>query len=38
MRAIEESFLKLHVKVLTMIKRAQQSLHRMDDIALKPKP
>ena len=38
MRAIEESLQKVHVEVLTMIKRAQQSLRRLDEIALKPNP
>ncbi|XP_022777606.1 uncharacterized protein LOC111319040 [Stylophora pistillata] len=38
MRAIEVSLQKVHVEVLTMIKRAQQSLRRLDEIALKPNP
>ena len=38
MRAIEESLQKVHVEVLTVIKRAQQSLRRLDEIALKPNP
>ena len=35
MRVIEGSLQKEHVEVLTMIKRAQQSLCRLDEIALK---
>ena len=37
-RAIEESLQKVHVEVLTVIKRAQQSLRRLDEIALKLNP
>lgn len=38
MKAIEESLQGVHVQVLNMIKRAQQSLRRLDEIALKPNP
>lgn len=37
-RVIEESLQKVHVEVLTVIKRAQQSLRRLDEIALKLNP
>ena len=36
MKEIEESLQGVHMEVLTMIKRAQQSLSRLDEIALKP--
>ena len=35
MKAIEESLQGVHIQVLDMIKRAQQSLRRLDEIALK---
>ena len=38
MREIEESLQKVHEEVFTMIKRAQQSIRRLDEIALKPNP
>ena len=38
MKSIEESLQKVHEEVLTMIKKAQQSLRRLDEIALKPNP
>ena len=38
MKAIEESLQDVHVQVLNMIKRAQQSLRRLDEIAFKPNP
>jgi len=34
--SIKESLQNVHVEVLNMIKRAQESLHRLDEIALKP--
>ena len=37
-KSLEKFFQKVHVEVLTMIKKAQQSLRRLDDIALKPIP
>ena len=36
MQSLEESLQKVHVEVLTMIKKVQQSLRRLDEIALKP--
>ncbi len=38
MKSIEESLQCVHVQVFTTIKRAQQSLRRLDEIALKPNP
>ena len=38
MQSLEESLQKVHVEVLTTIKKAQQSLRRLDEIALKPNP
>ena len=38
MKAIEESLQAVHIQVLDMIKRAQQSLSRLDEIALRPNP
>ena len=38
MKAIEESLQGVHMQVLNMIKRAQQSLRRLDEIAVKPNP
>lgn len=38
MKSIEVSLQDVHVQVLTMIKKAQQSLRRLDEIALKPNP
>ena len=38
MKAMEESLQGVHVQVLNMIKSAQQSLRRLDEIALKPNP
>ena len=38
MKSIEESLQKVHVEVLTMIKKAQHSLRRLDEIALKHNP
>ena len=38
MKSIEESLQKVYEEVLTMIKKAQQSLRRLDEIALKPNP
>lgn len=38
MKAMEESLQGVHVQVLNMIKGAQQSLRRLDEIALKPNP
>ena len=35
---LEEYLTSVHTKVLTMIVRAQQSLRRLDEIALKPNP
>ena len=38
MRSLEESLQKVHLQVLTMIKQAQHSVRRLDEIALKPNP
>jgi len=38
MNSLEESLQKVHVQVLTMIKQAQKSIRRLDEIALKPNP
>lgn len=38
MKANEESLQGVHIQVLNMIKRAQQSLSRLNEIALKPNP
>ena len=38
MRSLEESLQKVHLQVLTMIKKAQHSVRRLDEIALKPNP
>lgn len=38
MKLMEKSLQDVHVQVLTMIKKAQQSLRRLDEIALKPNP
>ena len=38
MKAIEASLQGVHIQVLNLIKRAQQSLCRLDEIALKPNP
>lgn len=38
MKATEEYLQAVHTQVLHMIKRAQQSLSRLDEIALKPNP
>lgn len=38
LKAIEESLKAIHYQVIDMIKRAQQSLRRLDEIALKPNP
>ena len=38
MRCLEESRRNVHIQVLTMIKEAQKSLCRLDEIALKPSP
>ena len=37
-KLLEKYLQKVHVEALTMIKKAQQSLRRLDDIALKPIP
>lgn len=38
MRSLDESLQKVHLQVLTMIKQAQHSVGRLDEIALKPNP
>ena len=38
MRSLDESLQKVHLQVLTMIKQAQHSVRRLDEIALKPNP
>ena len=38
MKSMAESLEGVHVQVLTTIKKAQQSLRRLDEIALKPNP
>ena len=38
MRSLNESLKKVHIQVLTMIKKAQKSARRLDEIALKSKP
>ena len=38
MRSLEEALQRAHVEVLRMIKQAQRSVHRLDEIALKPNP
>ena len=38
MSSLEESLQKVHDQVLAMIKQAQQSVRRLDEIALKPNP
>lgn len=38
MKSIKESLQDIHVQVYTKIVRAQQSLRRLDEIALKPNP
>ena len=38
MSSLEESLRKVHCQVLTMIKQAQKSVRRLDEIALKPNP
>lgn len=38
MRSLDESLQEVHLQVLTMIKQAQHSVGRLDEIALKPNP
>ena len=38
MKSIEDSLQDVHVQIYTTIKRAQQCLRRLDEIALKPNP